>query len=122
MEERVNVGLKRGIWIFLALLFTAKFFIGGTLGFPADRDGKSMKMKKLFPLKIGSYLIRYASQTLAKEGVQSFVKAYMPEPSSSKAIRTEDERWTTAQVYKNYDMVVFDSPSKEKAETLMQNT
>jgi Family of unknown function (DUF6599) len=67
-------------------------------------------------------LIQYPSQTLAKEGFQSFVKTYLPESSSSKAIRTENRRWTIAQSYKNYVMVVFDSPSKEKAEVLMQTT
>ena len=67
-------------------------------------------------------LIQYPSQTSAKEALQSFVKTYMPESSSSKAIRTENRRWTTAQFYKNYVMVVFDSPSKEKAAALMQNT
>jgi hypothetical protein len=48
------VVLKRGIWIFLAFLFSAKPLITGTFAFPADRDGKSTEMKKLFPLKIGS--------------------------------------------------------------------
>jgi hypothetical protein len=67
-------------------------------------------------------LIQYPSQTLAKEALQSFVKAYMPESSSSKAIRTENGRWTTAQFYKNDVMVVLDSPSKEKGEALIQAT
>lgn len=67
-------------------------------------------------------LIQYPSQISAKEGIQSFVKTYMPEFSSTKAIRTENGRWTTAQVYKNYGMVVFDAPSKEKAEALIQKT
>jgi hypothetical protein len=67
-------------------------------------------------------LIQYPSQTLANEGLQSFLKAYIPESSSSKVIRTENGRWTTAQFYKNYVMVVFDSPSKEKAEALIQAT
>jgi len=67
-------------------------------------------------------LIQYPSQISAKEGLQSFVKTYMPESPSSKAIRTENRRWTTAQFYKNYGMIVFDSPSKEKAEALMQTT
>jgi hypothetical protein len=66
-------------------------------------------------------LIQYPSQTLAKEALQSFVKAYMPE-SSSKVIQTENGRWTTAQFYKNYVMVIFDSPSKEKGEALIQVT
>jgi hypothetical protein len=67
-------------------------------------------------------LIQYSSQTLSKEGFQSFIKAYMPESSSSKAIRTENGRWTTAQVYNNYVVVVFDASSKEQAVALMKNT
>src|SRR4030066_2135259 len=47
--------IKRGIWLFLAFLFSVKLLITGTFVFSADRDGKSMEMKKLFPLKIGSY-------------------------------------------------------------------
>ena len=31
-------------------------------------------------------------------------------------------RWTTAQFYKNDVMVVFDAPSKEKAEAMIQAT
>jgi len=67
-------------------------------------------------------LIQYPSQTLAKEGLQSFVKAYMPESSSSKTIKTENGRWTAAQCHNRYMMVVFDAPSKEKAEALMRAT
>jgi hypothetical protein len=55
IEERSNVGLKRGIWTFLAFLFAAKLVISWTFAFPADRGGKSTEMKKLFPLKIRSY-------------------------------------------------------------------
>lgn len=64
-------------------------------------------------------LIQYPSQTLAKEAFQTFIKTYMPE-SSSKVIRTENGRWTSARFYKNYGMVVFDSSSQEKGEALMQ--
>jgi len=67
-------------------------------------------------------VIQYPSQALAKEALQSFVKAYMPESSSSKVIKIENGRWTAAQFYKNYVIVVFDSPSKEKGEALIQAT
>jgi hypothetical protein len=67
-------------------------------------------------------VIQYPSQTLATGGFQGFVKAYMPESSSSKAIKIENGRWTAAQFYKNYVMVIFDSPSKEKGEALIQAT
>jgi hypothetical protein len=67
-------------------------------------------------------LIQYPSQTLAKEGLQSFIKAYMPESSSSKATQTENGKWTVAQVYKKYVTIVFDSASREKAEALILAT
>ncbi len=67
-------------------------------------------------------LIQYPSQTSAKEGLQNFVKAYMPESSSSKVTQTENGRWTAAQSYKSYVMVVLDAPSREKAEVLLQST
>ncbi|NWG01894.1 MAG: hypothetical protein HXY44_03425 [Syntrophaceae bacterium] len=67
-------------------------------------------------------LAQYSSKTLAKGALQSFVKAYMPESPTLKVIQTENGRWTTAHLYKNYVMVVFDAPSKEKAERLTEAT
>jgi hypothetical protein len=67
-------------------------------------------------------LVQYPSQTLAREGLHSFVKSCMPESSSSKVIQTENRRWTAVQCYKNYVMVVLDAPSKEKTEALIQAT
>jgi hypothetical protein len=72
--------------------------------------------------KIFLLLIQYPSHTLAKEGLQSFVKAYMPESSSSKMIKTENGKWTAAQVYKNYVIIIFDAVSREKAGALIQAT
>ena len=72
--------------------------------------------------KIFLLLIQYPSHTLAKEGLQNFVKAYMPESSSSRVIKTENGKWTAAQFYKNYVMIVFDAVSREKAEALIQAT
>lgn len=67
-------------------------------------------------------LIQYPSQTLAREALQRFAKAYMPESFSLKMVKTESGRWTTARFYKNYVMIIFDSPSKEKGEALIQAT
>jgi hypothetical protein len=67
-------------------------------------------------------LIRYPSQKLSGEALQSFVKAYMPEASTSKTIKTENGRWAAADSHQAYVMVVFDAPSKGKAEELIQAT
>ena len=67
-------------------------------------------------------IIQYPSQKLAEEALQSFVKAYMPEASTSKTIKTENGRWATAQSNREYVMIVFDAPLKEKAEELILAT
>jgi hypothetical protein len=65
-------------------------------------------------------IIQYPSQKMAGEALQSFVKAYMPEGSTSKTIKTENGRWAAAQSHREYVMIVFDAPDKEKAEELIQ--
>jgi hypothetical protein len=72
--------------------------------------------------KIFLLLIQYPLPTFAKEGLRSFVKAYMPESSPSRVIKTENGKWTAAQVYKNYVIIIFDAVSREKAEVLIQAT
>jgi hypothetical protein len=67
-------------------------------------------------------IIQYPSQKLAGEALQSFVKAYMPEASASKTIKTENGKWAAAQSYREYVMVVFDAPDKVKTEELIQTT
>ena len=67
-------------------------------------------------------LIQYPSHTLAKAGLQNFVKAYMPESSSSRVIKTENGKWTAAQFYKSYVIIIFDAVSREKAEAFIQAT
>lgn len=67
-------------------------------------------------------LIQYPSQTLAKEGLRSFIKAYMPESLSSKAIKTENGKWTTTQFHQKHIVVVFDASSEERGEGLIHGT
>jgi len=73
------------------------------------------KKKKTFLL-----LIQYPTQKLAGEAFKGFMKAYMPEASTSRAIRTENGRWTSTQLNQYFVIVAFDAPSKEKAEELIQ--
>jgi hypothetical protein len=67
-------------------------------------------------------LIQYPTKQLAAEALQSFVKAYMPESITTKAIQTENGKWTSAQSCQVYVIVVFDAPVQEKAEKLIQAT
>jgi hypothetical protein len=72
--------------------------------------------------KTSLLIIQYPSQKLAEEALQSFVRAYMPESSTSKTIKTENGRWAAAQSYREYVMIVFDAPNKEKTAELIQAT
>jgi len=65
-------------------------------------------------------LIQYPDQTHAQKAFNRFSKAYMPEASTFKRVRTENGKWTSLRLKKNYIVVVFDSPSKDKAEELME--
>lgn len=65
-------------------------------------------------------LIQYPTKNLAEDAFQSFVKAYMPESSASRTIKTENGKWTSAKIHQQYILVVFDVPSAEKAEQLIE--
>ena len=78
---------------------------------PTEQKGKTFLL-----------LIQYPARKLAGEALQSFVKAYMPESLTSRVIQTENGRWAAAQFQQEYVMVVFDSPTKEKAEGMIQTT
>jgi len=67
-------------------------------------------------------LIQYPTKKLAGEALQSFVKAYLPEATSGKAVQTENRKWATALTYQEFVIVVFDAPNEEKAEELTQAT
>jgi hypothetical protein len=65
-------------------------------------------------------LIQYPTKKLAGDALQSFLKAYLPEAASAKAIQTENRKWAIALVDQQFVIVVFDAPNKEKAEQLIQ--
>lgn len=65
-------------------------------------------------------LIQYPDQKQAEKAFQSFLKAYMPEAPSSKTVKTENGKWTSAKIHRQYILVVFDAPSVEKTEQLIE--
>ncbi len=67
-------------------------------------------------------MIQYPDQRQAEKGFKGFVKAYMPEAASSNTVQTENGKWTTAKLHQKYVLVIFDAPSREKGEKLLQST
>jgi hypothetical protein len=65
-------------------------------------------------------LIQYPEQKRAEKAFQGFLKVYIPEASSSKTVKTENGKWTSARLHQKYVVVVFDAPSVEKTEQLIE--
>ncbi|MCJ7703906.1 MAG: hypothetical protein MUO28_00060 [Desulfobacterales bacterium] len=65
-------------------------------------------------------LIQYPDQKQSEKAFKSFVKAYMPEADSSKTVKTENGKWTSARLHQKYVVVVFDAFSVEKTEQLIE--
>jgi len=65
-------------------------------------------------------VVQYPDQKQAEKAFQSFLKAYMPEAAVSKTVKIENGKWTSARIHQKYVVVVFDSPSVEKTEQLIE--
>jgi hypothetical protein len=67
-------------------------------------------------------LIQYSTKGQAESAFQSFLKAYMPESSASRTIKTENGKWTSAKIHQQCILSVFDAPSQDKANELIGAT
>jgi len=67
-------------------------------------------------------IIQYSDSKQTEKAFHRFVKAYMPEATSSKTVKTENGKWTSARLYQKYVLVALDAPSQEKAEILIDST
>ena len=63
-------------------------------------------------------LIRYPDEEQALAACQSFLKDYLSEAAPDGTAQTENKKWVLGQSHKNYVAVVFEAPSKERAEKL----
>jgi hypothetical protein len=64
--------------------------------------------------------LRYPDQQQAKEALNSFVTAYIPEAKESGVVQTEDGKWVAARRRGALVVVVFDAPTKARAQDLMK--
>jgi hypothetical protein len=97
-----------------------RFFVAGEniLGLGRDTDCIFAEYAAS-PAETGDLLIvHYQDEHRARTAYESFLKAYLPEAGPEAAALTENRKWTMARVQGNYVVVVFESPSKEYAETL----
>lgn len=65
-------------------------------------------------------VVQYPGKDLAEKAFHRFAKTFMPEATSLKTVKTENGKWTTARLYQKYVLVVFDAPSVEKTEQLIE--
>jgi hypothetical protein len=63
-------------------------------------------------------LIRYPDDEQAQAARQSFLKSYLPEAGPDGTAQTENKKWVLGRGHKNFVVLVFETPSKERAERL----
>ncbi len=67
-------------------------------------------------------LIEYPDLKEAQKAFHHFRKAYLPEAGSLTSVKIENGKWVATRVYQKYLLVVFDSPSREDGESLIETT
>ncbi len=63
-------------------------------------------------------LIRYPDGEQAEAACQSFLINFLPEAGPDGTARTENKEWVLGRRHRNFVAIVFESPSKERAESL----
>ena len=63
-------------------------------------------------------IVAYSDGPKAEAAFRSFLAAFMPDGKDTGIVRTESGRWTMARNRGRYVAIVFDAPSRERAEAL----
>ncbi len=103
------------------VLLNQRFFISheNILGLKAD-TGAGLAEVLAGKEKLRLLLIQYPSEDRAKDALESFKKAYMPEARQKDRIHTEDKKWTLVQRRGNMILLVFHASREGDAESLIQ--
>ena len=72
--------------------------------------------------KVQLLLIRYPNADQARNSLENFSKAYMPDAGGKDRVKTEDRKWTFARQEKDCLLLVFSAPTESEAETLLRAT
>lgn len=65
-------------------------------------------------------VVRYSGVAKAEAGLDSFIKAYMPDAKGAGIVRTEDGNWTAARRKDRLVIIVFQAPTREFAENQLR--
>ncbi|MBD3414750.1 MAG: hypothetical protein GF421_10010 [Candidatus Aminicenantes bacterium] len=65
-------------------------------------------------------MVQYPEEKKAKKAHQNFIKAYMPDSQESSVVQKEDGKWTGADVQETLLVIVFEAPTKSKAQVMIQ--
>jgi hypothetical protein len=63
-------------------------------------------------------LVRYPDEQQAQAARRSFFKSYLPEAGPNGTAQTENKKWVLGQSNDNFVAIVFEAPSKERAQNL----
>ena len=72
--------------------------------------------------KMHLVLVRYPSETKARNGFSSFKKVYLPGARDRETVKTEDGKWAGAEQYREFVAIVFGAASEADADSLLKVT
>jgi hypothetical protein len=67
-------------------------------------------------------IVRYATAERARDALNAFCGAYLPESGALRTARTENGKWTAARLLRERVAVVFDAPTEVAAGILLART
>ncbi len=63
-------------------------------------------------------LARYPDEERAQAAGRSFLKGFLPEAGPDGTAQTENKKWVLSRCHKDFVAIVFEAPSRERAENL----
>lgn len=65
--------------------------------------------------------VRYPDKKHAKSAFEKFVSTYLPELKQKDiAVQLENNKWSAANIYQEFVIIIFDAPNKEYAKFLLE--
>jgi hypothetical protein len=103
------------------ILLNQRFFVAyeNILNLSGDVDavlGRYGSQKE----KVYLFLVKYPSVIRADDALGGFKKAYLADGAGKLSIKTENNKWTAAEKYGNYLVIVFDAPDEQFAMQMIE--
>ena len=111
-------------WFFRShILLNQRFFISNAniLGLAPDVEA-ALGRYGTGKDRVHMLIVKYPTTERAERAIREFGKVYMGGAAAGTFVKKESGRWSGAERYDNYVIIVFDGPDKERASGMLAET